>query len=55
MADSNGCQTGLLEGVCLECQSDSDVERPLTFRAPAKIEAQTMTVDEELSKWVAEK
>ena len=22
----------LLEGVCMECQADSDVERPLTFR-----------------------
>lgn len=36
---------GLLEGICVECQADSDVEKPLTFRAPTDNELQTMTVE----------
>ena len=32
----------LLEGVCQDCQNDSDTEKSLTFRTPTKIEIQTM-------------
>ena len=44
-----------LKDICLKCQNESDVESPLTFRMPTKIEVATMTPDEELSRKMAER
>jgi hypothetical protein len=44
-----------LERICLKCHNESDVESPLTFRMPTKIEVATMTPDEELSRWVVDR
>jgi hypothetical protein len=44
-----------LKGICPRCQNESAVERHLTFRAPTKIELETMAPDEELSRRMAEK
>jgi hypothetical protein len=40
-----GVEPGLLQGMCNDCQNESDVERPLTFRTPRGIESQ-MAPDE---------
>jgi len=34
----------LMEGVCKECQAESDVERPLTFEQPDKLPKDWLTV-----------
>ena len=43
----------LLEGCCPDCQPDRDVEKPLTFKLPTKLEMMRMELDEEVSKSVA--
>jgi hypothetical protein len=60
---SNGCEycgghwliesrigPDLLEGACMDCQADSDAEKPLTFRAPSPIE-RMMEPDPKVLEW----